>query len=87
MLERKPVQVYCWWDDGGVLARHFPVGGVILELQPCCTGVLWVKTLSGSWTSDDGAFGVVPSLEASSLESQLGWWYCRSIAHISFTRC
>jgi hypothetical protein len=48
----------------------FPVGGIILELQPCCTGVLWVKTLSRSWTSDGGTFGIVPSLEASSLETQ-----------------
>ena len=36
-----------------------------------CTGVLWVKTLSSSWTDDGGAFGVVPFLEASSLETQL----------------
>ena len=31
-----------------------------------------MKALSISWTSDGGSFGVVPSLEASSLETQLG---------------
>ncbi|RCV08224.1 hypothetical protein SETIT_1G308700v2 [Setaria italica] len=31
---------------------------------------------AGSWTSDGGANGVVPSLEASSLETQLDSWHC-----------
>ncbi|RCV05275.1 LOW QUALITY PROTEIN: hypothetical protein SETIT_1G070300v2 [Setaria italica] len=40
-----------------------------------------VKTLSRSWTSDGGAIGVVPSLEASCLETQLGLRHCWSIGH------
>ena len=26
-------------DDDGALGRHFPVGGAILELQPCYMGL------------------------------------------------
>jgi hypothetical protein len=32
-----------------------------------------VKTLSRFWTSDNSAAGVIPSLDASSLETQLGF--------------
>ena len=43
----------------------------MLEPQSWCTGVLWVKIMSSFWTDDGGAFGIVPFLEASSLENQL----------------
>jgi hypothetical protein len=64
----------------------FPVGGVILGLQPYCTGVLWVKTLNKSWMSDGEAFDVVPSLEASSLKTQHGLWHCWSIVYGGFSQ-
>ena len=38
MLRAKALAGVCWWDDGGVLDVVLPVGGVILERQPCCTG-------------------------------------------------
>lgn len=37
------------------LGAVFPVGGIILDLQPRRT-VSLVKTMFGYWTSDDGAF-------------------------------
>ena len=45
----------------------------MLEPHSWCTGILWVKTLSSSWTDDGGAFAVVPFLEALSLKTQLGF--------------
>jgi hypothetical protein len=50
----------------------FLIRGVMMELQPYHMG-LWVKTLSSFWTSDDSAISVVPSLEASSLETPLSF--------------
>jgi hypothetical protein len=58
-------------DGGGAFGRRYPVGGIIFELHPPLYGVLWVKALSSTWTSDSGAFGVVTFLEASFLETQL----------------
>lgn len=59
-------------DDGGILGCRFPCWGIMIELQPSFTGFLQVKTLSRPWMSDGGTTGIVPSLEALSLETQLG---------------
>lgn len=48
-----------------------PVGGVIKEPHPCCTGSLACPPLDG------GAFGGVTSLEASFAETHLSLWLCR----------
>jgi hypothetical protein len=45
-----------------------------------------VKTLSSSWMSDGGVFGVVPSLEASSLENQLDFGIAALSVMIGFNR-
>jgi len=57
-------------DGGGVLGRRSPVGGVILSSIPTARNSLGENPVH-VWTSDGGATGVVPSLEASSLETQL----------------
>ena len=38
MLRAKALAGVCWWDDGGILDVVLPIGGVILERQPYCTG-------------------------------------------------
>jgi hypothetical protein len=55
--------------DGGTLGCRFPCWGCHVGDTILLHEFLWVKTLSSSWTSDGGAFGNVPSLEASSLEN------------------
>jgi hypothetical protein len=57
--------------DSGALGHRFPCWGRHVGDTTLLHRVLWVKTLSSSWMSDGGVFGVVPSLEASSLENQL----------------
>ncbi|CAO2142074.1 unnamed protein product [Urochloa humidicola] len=53
-------------DGGGGLGRRFPCWGRHRGDISLRHRVLWVKTLFSFWTGDGGAFGVVPSLEASS---------------------
>jgi hypothetical protein len=57
-----------------------PVGGIMMELQPCCTTLL-VKTLSSSQTRDNDAIGIMPSLEAS-LKTLLGLGCHGDFTHI-----
>ena len=66
-----PCRRSCRWDDGSISGRRFVCWGRHFGALTLPHRVLWVKTLSISWTSDGGAFGVVPSLEASSLETHL----------------
>ena len=57
-------------DSGGVLGHHSPVGGIILSSIPTARNSLGENPVH-VWKSDGGATNVVPSLEASSLETQL----------------
>ena len=57
-------------DGGGILGRRSPVGGVILSSIPTARNSLGENPVH-VWKSDGGATNVVPSLEASSLETQL----------------
>lgn len=62
-------------DGGGsALGRRSSRWGHHVGALSLLHEVLWVKTLSGLWTSDGSAIGVMPSLEASFLEIQLGLW-------------
>lgn len=62
-------------DDGGSAFGHrSPLGVIIIEPNPPLYGVLWVKAMSSSWTSDGSATGIMTSLEASFLEAQLSLW-------------
>lgn len=45
-----------------------------------------MKTQSRCWMGDGGAFGVIPSLEASSLETLLGSQQGRSIVYDGLNR-
>jgi hypothetical protein len=63
-------------NDSGALGRHSPHWGVMLELHPSCMGFSRWKSCPVLWTSDNGIFGVVPSLETLSLETQLGLRHC-----------
>ena len=60
-------------DGGGALVAPFsllgaPLGGTIFLLH----WALYGENIVHLWTCDGGAIGVVPSLEASHLEFQLG---------------
>jgi hypothetical protein len=68
-----PCQHFACGYGGGALGHNSPRWGRHVEPHSWCTGILWVKTLSSSWTDDGGALGVVPSLKASTLETQLGF--------------
>lgn len=58
---------------GGTLGRHSTRWGRHVGAPFLVHGGSLGETLSSSWTDDGGAFGVVPFLEASSLETQLGF--------------
>ena len=66
MLREKAFAGNLFGDNGSDVI--LPIVGVILGFHTPLYGVLVVKALSSSWTSDGGATGVVPSLEASFLE-------------------
>ena len=69
MLRAKAFAGNLFGDNGSDVI--LPIVGVILGFHTPLYGVLVVKALSSSWTSDGGAFGAVSSLEASSSEAYL----------------
>jgi hypothetical protein len=75
-------------DGGAALgASFFPDGGTIEGHQALVAHKSRGENPVHHWMCDDGAFGVVPSLEASHLEpvsacgrGGVGWWRCSCAA-------
>ena len=70
-----PCRHSCRWTRRRRPRTSFPCWGRHVGDTTLLHRFLWVKTLSSPWTSDGGAFGVVPSLEASSQENRLGFGF------------
>ena len=76
---RKPLPAFAGGMTAACLTLFSPLGASFLSGNPAARGSLGENPIL--WTSDGGAFSVMPFLEASSLETQLGLWLCRSFVH------